>query len=36
MELKDFIAQTISQVMEGVKEAQEHAEKVDGSVNPKG
>ena len=36
MELKDFIAQTISQVMEGVKEAQKLAEKVGGAVNPKG
>ena len=36
MELKDFIAQTISQVMEGVKESQELAKKVGGAVNPKG
>ena len=36
MELKDFIAQTVSQVMEGVKEAQTLAEKVGGAVNPKG
>jgi hypothetical protein len=36
MELKDFIAQTISQVMEGVNEAQKLAEKVGGAVNPKG
>jgi hypothetical protein len=36
MELKDFIAQTISQVMEGIKEAQDLTEKVGGSVNPKG
>ena len=32
MELKDFIAQTISQVMEGVREAQKLAEKVGGAV----
>lgn len=36
MELKDFITQTISQVMEGVKESQKLAEEVGGSVNPKG
>jgi hypothetical protein len=36
MELKDFIAQTISQIMEGVKEAQKLAEKLGGGVNPKG
>ena len=36
MELKDFIAQTISQVMEGVNEAGKLAEKVGGGVNPKG
>jgi hypothetical protein len=36
MELKDFIAQTISQVMEGVKEAQKLAKKAGGAVNPKG
>ena len=36
MELKDFIAQTISQIMEGVKESQELADKVGGAVNPKG
>ena len=36
MELKDFIAQTISQIMEGVKEAQKLAEQVGGAVNPKG
>lgn len=36
MELKDFIAQTISQVMEGVSEAQKLAENVGGAVNPKG
>lgn len=36
MELKDFIAQTISQIMEGVKEAQKLAKKAGGAVNPKG
>ena len=36
MELKDFIAQTTSQIMEGVKEAQKLAEESGGAVNPKG
>ena len=36
MELKDFIAQTITQIMEGVKEAQKLAEEIGGAVNPKG
>ncbi len=36
MELKDFIAQTISQIMEGVIEAQKVAEEAGGAVNPKG
>ena len=36
MELKDFIAQTISQIMEGVIEAQGLAQKSGGAVNPKG
>jgi hypothetical protein len=36
MELKDFIAQTISQIMEGVKESQELAHQSGGAVNPKG
>lgn len=36
MELKEFIAQTISQVMEGVREAQKLAEEAGGAVNPKG
>ena len=36
MELKHFIAQTISQIMEGVKEAQGLAQESGGAVNPKG
>lgn len=36
MELKDFIAQTTSQIMQGVKEAQRLAQESGGAVNPKG
>lgn len=36
MELKDFIAQTIKQVMEGVRDAQKLADEIGGMVNPKG
>jgi hypothetical protein len=36
MELKDFIAKTISQVMGGVVEAQKLAEEAGGAVNPRG
>jgi hypothetical protein len=34
MELKEFVAQSIIQIMEGVKEAQRKAIELDGSVNP--
>jgi hypothetical protein len=36
MELKDFVSETLKQVMEGVKMAQEKAAEVGGTVNPKG
>ena len=36
MELKDFVAETLKQVMEGVKMAQEKAAEVGGTINPKG
>jgi len=36
MELKDFVSETLKQVMEGVKMAQEKAAEVGGTVNPQG
>ncbi len=36
MELKDFVAETIRQVIDGVREAQEHASTVGASVNSAG
>lgn len=34
MELKDFVAETLNQIIDGVKTAQEHAKKVDAGINP--
>ena len=34
MELKDFIAQTLTQIVEGVRSAQEPTKKLDGIINP--
>ena len=36
MELKDFVAETLKHVMEGVKMAQEKATELGGTVNPQG
>jgi len=36
MELKDFVSETLKQVMEGVKMAQEKAAEVGGTINPQG
>ena len=36
MELKDFVSETLKQVMEGVKMAQEKATELGGTVNPAG
>jgi len=36
MELKDFVSETLKQVMEGVKLAQEKATELGGTVNPVG
>ena len=36
VELKDFVAQSIRQVIEGVAEAQEHAKDSKARVNPRG
>ena len=36
MELKDFVSETLKQVMQGVKMAQENAAEVGGTINPSG
>lgn len=36
MDLKDFVSQTLVSIIEGVKEAQEHAKENDSFVNPGG
>jgi hypothetical protein len=36
MELKDFVSETLVQVMQGVKMAQDKAAEFGGTVNPKG
>lgn len=36
MELKDFISETLKQIMEGVKGAQEKASEMGGAINPRG
>lgn len=36
MELKDFIAETLKQIIDGVKEAQIYASENGGIINPKG
>lgn len=36
MELKDFVSETIKQIIEGVKDAQDYAANNGGKVNPEG
>jgi hypothetical protein len=36
MELKDFVSETLKQVMEGVKVAQKFSKESGGKINPKG
>ena len=36
MELKDFIAETLKQIIDGVKEAQNYASEHGGIINPEG
>jgi len=36
MELKDFVSETLKQIMEGAKVAQEKAAEMGGAINPKG
>ena len=36
MELKDFVSETLKQIMEGVKGAQDKAAEMGGAINPRG
>jgi len=34
MEIKDFVSESLKQIIDGIKEAQEHASKEGASINP--